>query len=181
MPCVERYAPVGIAPASPVLKAMPPLGTFNLHASLLPRYRGAAPINRAVMNGDTETGVTTFFLKHEIDTGDVIAREKIEIAPDEDAGSVHDRLMALGAKVCFDFTRSELVARITDAFAFEYLDSCHISAYVKFRPCSGVWSQSAYVVVHIICAGGPTDSAIFFEYFWCGGCFFAVGQILHVG
>lgn len=59
-----------------VVWRMPRLGTFNLHASLLPRYRGAAPINRAVMNGDTETGVTTFFLKHEIDTGDVIAREK---------------------------------------------------------------------------------------------------------
>ena len=82
--------------------AMPPLGTFNLHASLLPRYRGAAPINRAVMNGDTETGVTTFFLKHEIDTGDVIARERIEIGPDEDAGSVHDRLMALGAKLTLE-------------------------------------------------------------------------------
>lgn len=77
--------------------SMPALGTFNLHASLLPRYRGAAPINRAVMNGDTETGVTTFMLKHEIDTGDVLRQEKIDIAPDEDAGSVHDRLMTLGA------------------------------------------------------------------------------------
>lgn len=81
---------------------MPPLGTFNLHASLLPRYRGAAPINRAVMNGDTETGVTTFFLKHEIDTGDIIAQERIAIGPDEDAGSVHDRLMALGATLTVD-------------------------------------------------------------------------------
>ena len=64
-----------------VVWTMPPLGTFNLHASLLPRYRGAAPINRAVMNGDTETGVTTFFLQHEIDTGDVIRQEKISIGP----------------------------------------------------------------------------------------------------
>lgn len=82
-----------------VVWTMPPMGTFNLHASLLPRYRGAAPINRAVMNGDTETGVTTFFLKHEIDTGDIISREKIEIGPDEDAGSVHDRLMEIGAEL----------------------------------------------------------------------------------
>lgn len=81
---------------------MPRLGTFNLHASLLPRYRGAAPINRAVMNGDKETGVTTFFLKHEIDTGDIIAQERIEIGPEEDAGSVHDRLMALGATLTVD-------------------------------------------------------------------------------
>ncbi|MCM1319251.1 MAG: methionyl-tRNA formyltransferase [Muribaculaceae bacterium] len=80
-----------------VVWQMPALGTFNLHASLLPRYRGAAPINRAVMNGDKETGVTTFFLKHEIDTGDIIAQETIPIGDDEDAGSVHDRLMALGA------------------------------------------------------------------------------------
>ena len=80
-----------------VVWSMPKLGTFNLHASLLPRYRGAAPINRAVMNGDTETGVTTFFLKHEIDTGDIIAQERIAVGPDENAGSVHDRLMMLGA------------------------------------------------------------------------------------
>ena len=79
--------------------AMPPLGTFNLHASLLPKYRGAAPINRALMNGETETGVTTFFLKHEIDTGEIIAQEKIEIRPEDNAGDVHDRLMALGAEM----------------------------------------------------------------------------------
>ncbi len=85
-----------------VVWQMPRLGTFNLHASLLPRYRGAAPINRAVMNGDAETGVTTFFLKHEIDTGDVIAREKISIGPDENVGSVHDRLMVLGAELVVD-------------------------------------------------------------------------------
>ncbi|MDE7110709.1 MAG: methionyl-tRNA formyltransferase [Muribaculaceae bacterium] len=78
---------------------MPRLGTMNLHASLLPRYRGAAPINHAVMNGDTETGVTTFLLKHEIDTGDMLCQEKISIAPDENVGSVHDRLMHLGADV----------------------------------------------------------------------------------
>lgn len=78
---------------------MPPLGTFNLHGSLLPRYRGAAPINRAVMNGDTETGVTTFFLKHEIDTGDIIDRESISVGPDDTAGDVHDRLMAIGARL----------------------------------------------------------------------------------
>lgn len=81
---------------------MPRLGTFNLHASLLPRYRGAAPINRAVMNGDSRTGVTTFFLRHEIDTGDIIAQKEIEIAPDENVGSVHDRLMELGAEMVIE-------------------------------------------------------------------------------
>ncbi|MDE6261709.1 MAG: methionyl-tRNA formyltransferase [Muribaculaceae bacterium] len=78
---------------------MPRLGTMNLHASLLPRYRGAAPINHAVMNGDTETGVTTFLLKHEIDTGDMLRQARIEIGPEENVGSVHDRLMHLGAEV----------------------------------------------------------------------------------
>ena len=79
-----------------VVWAMPRLGTFNLHASLLPQYRGAAPINRAVMNGDTETGATTFLLKHVIDTGNMILQERLPIGPDENVGSVHDRLMALG-------------------------------------------------------------------------------------
>ena len=81
---------------------MPRLGTMNLHASLLPRYRGAAPINHAVMNGDTETGVTTFLLKHEIDTGDMLRQARIEIGPEENVGSVHDRLMHLGAEVVVD-------------------------------------------------------------------------------
>lgn len=76
---------------------MPRLGTFNLHASLLPRYRGAAPINWAVMNGDSETGATTFMLQHEIDTGNIILQERIRIAEDENVGSVHDRLMVMGA------------------------------------------------------------------------------------
>lgn len=80
-----------------VVWQMPRLGTFNLHASLLPRYRGAAPLNWAVINGDTETGVTTFFLKHEIDTGDIISQERVEILPSENVGDVHDKLMLLGA------------------------------------------------------------------------------------
>jgi len=77
---------------------MPTHGTFNLHGSLLPRYRGAAPINWAVINGDRETGVTTFFIRHEIDTGDVLFQEKMPIGPNETAGEVHDRMMMLGAE-----------------------------------------------------------------------------------
>ena len=80
-----------------VVWAMPPMGTFNLHASLLPKYRGAAPINWAVMNGDTRTGVTTFFLKHEIDTGDIIEQRDIAIGRTDNVGVVHDKLMLLGA------------------------------------------------------------------------------------
>lgn len=77
---------------------MPPLGTINVHGSLLPKYRGAAPINWAVINGEKETGVTTFFLKHEIDTGDVIFREKMPIGEDENVGEIHDKMMVLGAQ-----------------------------------------------------------------------------------
>lgn len=82
-----------------VVWQMPRLGTFNLHASLLPQYRGAAPINFAIINGETETGLTTFFLNEEIDKGAVIMREKVAIRPDESAGELHDELMALGNTV----------------------------------------------------------------------------------
>ncbi|MCI1648760.1 MAG: methionyl-tRNA formyltransferase [Bacteroides sp.] len=81
---------------------MPRLGTFNLHASLLPQYRGAAPINWAVINGDTETGVTTFFLRHDIDTGEVIRQERIPIADTDNVGVVHDKLMVLGGRLVLE-------------------------------------------------------------------------------
>lgn len=81
-----------------VVWAMPPLGTFNLHGSLLPQYRGAAPINWAIINGETETGVTTFFLQQEIDTGDLILQKRIAIDDSDNAGTIHDRLMAIGAQ-----------------------------------------------------------------------------------
>lgn len=82
-----------------VVWAMPLLGTFNLHASLLPQYRGAAPINWAIINGETETGVTTFFLKHEIDTGSIIFQEKEPIHKTDNVGSLYERLMHKGAQL----------------------------------------------------------------------------------
>jgi methionyl-tRNA formyltransferase len=78
---------------------MPPKGTFNLHASLLPKYRGAAPINWAIINGETETGVTTFFLEHEIDTGKIIFQEKESIHYDDNVGTLYERLMNKGAEL----------------------------------------------------------------------------------
>ncbi len=78
---------------------MPPLGTFNLHGSLLPQYRGAAPINWAVINGEKTTGVSTFFLQHQIDTGKIIFREKINIDENDTAGIIHDKLMLIGAEL----------------------------------------------------------------------------------
>ncbi len=85
-----------------VVWAMPPKGTFNLHASLLPHYRGAAPINHALINGETETGVTTFFLDKEIDTGKIILQRKCDILPEENAGTLHDKLMFLGAELIIE-------------------------------------------------------------------------------
>ena len=83
---------------------MPKLGTFNLHAALLPQYRGAAPINWAVINGERHTGVTTFMIDKDIDTGGIILRADCRIAPEETAGDVHDRLMAMGAKLVVETT-----------------------------------------------------------------------------
>ena len=91
-----------------VVWKMPALGTFNLHGSLLPRYRGAAPLNWAIMNGDVESGVTTFLLKQEIDTGNILFMETVSVRPDETVGELHDQLMGIGA---------ELVVRTVDALA----------------------------------------------------------------
>lgn len=121
-----------------VVWQMPRLGTFNLHASLLPKYRGAAPINWAVINGEKETGVTTFFLKHEIDTGDVIQQQSIAIDDNENVGSVHDRLMHLGAQLTLDTVNAILDGNVKSIpqSQFEgieptpapkiFRDTCHI-------------------------------------------------------
>ena len=82
-----------------VLFSMPRLGTFNLHASLLPDYRGAAPINYAVINGETKSGVTTFFINEKIDEGNILLQAETEISPEDNAGTLHDRLMEIGAKL----------------------------------------------------------------------------------
>lgn len=96
----------------PAVYSLARLGAFNLHASLLPRYRGAAPINWAIINGEKETGVSTFFLEERVDVGTVILQEKTVITDDDDAGSVHDRLAALGARTVVETTR-----RIADGTA----------------------------------------------------------------
>ena len=101
---------------------MPPLGTFNLHASLLPQYRGAAPINWAIINGEKETGVTTFFLKHEIDTGEIIFQERIAVEESDNAETVHDKLMVLGA---------QLVLKTIDAVINDDIKSRPQSSFIQ--------------------------------------------------
>ncbi len=105
-----------------VLWSMPTMGTFNLHGSLLPQYRGAAPINRAVMNGETETGVTTFFIRQQIDTGNIIYRMPISIGPDETAGELHDRMMMIGA---------DLVLKTVQAISSHTLEALPQSHYQR--------------------------------------------------
>lgn len=136
---------------------MPRLGTFNLHASLLPRYRGAAPINRAVMNGDTETGVTTFFLKHEIDTGEIIMQRKIEILPEDNVGDVHDKLMHLGARMVVETVNAILDGNLQTQPQPEgdfipapkiFKEDCHID-----------WSRNAEIIHNHVRGLSPYPAA----------------------
>jgi methionyl-tRNA formyltransferase len=94
--------------------ALPAHGTINLHASLLPQYRGAAPVNWAIINGETETGLTTFFIRQEIDTGNILLQEKVAIGPEETAGELHDRLMKTGAGLVIRTVRNIIDENITE-------------------------------------------------------------------
>lgn len=107
------YVVVAFRMLPEVVWAKPGLGTVNLHGSLLPAYRGAAPINWAVINGETRTGVTTFLIRHEIDTGDMLLQETVDIGPDDTAGEVHDRLMITGAQLMVRTVRSLFKGSIT--------------------------------------------------------------------
>lgn len=136
---------------------MPKLGTFNLHASLLPRYRGAAPINRAVMNGDTKTGVTTFFLKHEIDTGDIIEQREIDILPTDNVGDVHDKLMHLGADMVVNTIKDIYAGTVksTPQPEGEFVPAPKIFA----DDCMIDWSQPAVKVHNLIRGLSPYPGA----------------------
>lgn len=101
---------------------MPPIGTINLHGSLLPKYRGAAPINWAVINGEKETGVTTFKLQHAIDTGNILLQESLPIEPDDNAGSVHDKMMVLGANLVVKTLKGICDKSVTETPQAAYAD-----------------------------------------------------------
>ncbi len=140
---------------------MPPKGTINLHGSLLPQYRGAAPINHAIINGEKETGVTTFFLKHEIDTGDVIFSETLPITEDDNAGSLHDKLMELGAKL--------IVKTVAKIEANDYQEQPQpMSGELKSAPkifkdfCHINWAQDNQTVYNHIRGLSPYPTAFTF-------------------
>lgn len=142
---------------------MPRLGTFNLHASLLPQYRGAAPINWAIINGDRETGATTFFLTHEIDTGKIIMQKRIPIGQNDNAGTIHDRLMVMGAVMVTETVDAILEDRIvlTDQ------TSVHTETPLKPAPkifketCRIEWNKNAKDIFNFIRGLSPYPAA------WC--------------
>ena len=119
---------------------MPKWGTFNLHASLLPQYRGAAPINWAVMNGDTETGITTFFLKHEIDTGDIIQQVKVPIADTDNVEIVYDKLMMLGGDLVL-----ETVDKILDGTVSAIPQEEIIQSATELRPAPKIFKETCRI------------------------------------
>ena len=143
---------------------MPRLGTFNLHASLLPQYRGAAPINWAIINGDKETGVTTFFLKHEIDTGDVIFRDVVVIDEKDNAGTLHDKLMLQGGDTVVR-TVDAIVNGTATAMAQEsmYVSESELRPAPKiFRDtCRICWTRSVEQVYDFVRGMSPYPAA------WC--------------
>ena len=143
-----------------VVWAMPRLGTFNLHASLLPEYRGAAPINWAIINGETRTGVTTFLLNHEIDKGAIIEQEAVDILAEDNIGTLYDKLMNIG---------SELVVRTVEKVAsggYATIEQMHIDeATLKPAPkifkddCKVDWSRSGRDIVNLVRGLAPYPAA----------------------
>jgi methionyl-tRNA formyltransferase len=137
---------------------MPPLGTFNLHASLLPDYRGAAPINWAIINGEKETGVTTFFLKHEIDTGSIIFQEKIEIREDDDLGTLYEKLMSIGAELVVKTVEAISKDEVTPSLQDE--SKAHHHAPKIFKETGKIdWNNSAESIHNLIRGLSPYPAA----------------------
>src|SRR3712207_4484886 len=118
---------------------MPRLGTFNLHASLLPQYRGAAPINWAIINGEKETGITTFFLQHAIDTGDMIDQVRIPIGETDNVGVVHDRLMMLGGDLVLKTVDDILADRVTTT------PQCAVADESTLRPAPKIFKETCKI------------------------------------
>ena len=147
-----------------IVWGMPPKGTINLHASILPNYRGAAPINWAVINGEKQTGVTTFFIEKEIDTGKIIERSFVEIGENETVGELHDRLMFLGAKVSCETIDKIRLGDVAGIPQLELTEGELKIAPKIFKPmCQIDWSKSVDEV-HNFCRGlspYPTAWTIF--------------------
>jgi len=141
-----------------VVWSMPSLGTFNLHASLLPQYRGAAPINWAIINGEKETGATTFFLKHEIDTGSIIFQVKEPIGSDDDAGTVYERLMKKGAELVLKTVRAIEQNNYPSVPQSEANETKHAPKIFK-ETCEIKWDQKSDQVKNFVRGLSPYPGA----------------------
>jgi len=143
-----------------VVWEMPSLGTFNLHASLLPNYRGAAPINWAIINGETTTGVTTFFIDDKIDTGAMILNSEITIEPEENAGQLHDRLMLLGSETVIDTLKVIENGNVTTTIQ---KDDAEIKTAYKLNKenCKIDWTKSGDEIINLIRGLSPYPAS------WC--------------
>ncbi|RXM43440.1 methionyl-tRNA formyltransferase [Flavobacterium sp. YO64] len=143
-----------------VVWEMPSLGTFNLHASLLPNYRGAAPINWAIINGETKTGVTTFFIDDKIDTGAMILNSEIAIEPEENAGQLHDRLMLLGSQTVIDTLKVIENGNVTTTIQ-EDNDEIKTAYKLNKENCKIDWRKSGTEINNLIRGLSPYPAA------WC--------------
>jgi methionyl-tRNA formyltransferase len=137
---------------------MPPLGTFNLHASLLPDYRGAAPINWAIINGEKETGVTTFFLKHEIDTGSIIFQEKIQILEEDELGTVYEKLMTLGSQLVLKTVEAISADQVQPSVQDESKALHHAPKLFK-ETCQVDWNEPAVKIHNLVRGLSPYPAA----------------------
>lgn len=141
---------------------MPPKGTFNLHASLLPQYRGAAPINWAIINGEAKTGVTTFFLKHEIDTGEIIYNESIDIEPNDNVEVIHDKLMHIGSglvtKTIDAIINNTIESKPQDKF-FDNETDLKIAPKIFKETCEINWTKSATEIHNFVRGLSPYPAA----------------------
>jgi methionyl-tRNA formyltransferase len=143
-----------------VVWEMPSLGTFNLHASLLPNYRGAAPINWAIINGETKTGVTTFFIDDKIDTGAMILNSEISIEPEESAGQLHDRLMLLGSETVIDTLKVIENGNVTTTIQ-EDNEEIKTAYKLNKENCKIDWTQSGVEINNLIRGLSPYPAS------WC--------------
>lgn len=137
---------------------MPPQGTFNLHASLLPNYRGAAPINWAIINGEKETGVTTFFLKHEIDTGSIIFQEKEEILENDNIGTLYEKLMKRGSNLVLKTIEAVAEGSIK-ALPQDESQAMHHAPKIFKETCQIDWSKSAVEIHNLVRGLSPYPAA----------------------
>src|SRR5690606_30144819 len=138
---------------------MPPKGTINLHGSLLPQYRGAAPINHAIINGEAESGVSTFLLQHKIDTGNILFSEKVTILPDDTAADLHDKLMEIGAKLLVKTVKSVKAGEIEGEPQPEDIGQLKAATKIHKEDCRINWNKPIGEVYNIIRGLSPYPTA----------------------